>query len=159
MYSPPAAGIDNAAGQYSWTVDSKLGVDAKYGLAISNAANPDVFQYSHPFNIKAADGSNPTVTMTMSQGVKTVVLSSSIPTTTSTPTLNTTTICFNTTTMHNSTTMHKPTTSSSLIKTTQPAVTPTQSSTPLPSPSGAGAHVGASFMAAVGGVAVALFAL
>lgn len=154
-----ATGIDNAAGKYSWDVDSKLGKDAKYGLSISNSANPDVFQYSFPFNIKAAEGNgDSTVTMTMSQGVKTIRLSSSTPTTTSSSSmLNTTT---STTMAHNSTTsIRKPTSTSAILTTTQPPAT-TIESVPSSTPTeGAAAHLGAGVMAAVGGVAVALLAL
>ncbi|KAI3395841.1 hypothetical protein diail_854 [Diaporthe ilicicola] len=46
-----ASGLDNSAGSYAWTVDSALGADATYGLKIIYDSNPEVFQYSFPFQI------------------------------------------------------------------------------------------------------------
>lgn len=50
-----ASGLDNAAGSYSWAVDSTLGSEATYGLKITYDSNPEVFQYSFPFHISKAE--------------------------------------------------------------------------------------------------------
>ncbi|KAG6360903.1 hypothetical protein INS49_011971 [Diaporthe citri] len=53
-----ASGLDNAAGSYSWAVDSSLGADATYGLKIIYDSNPEVFQYSFPFHISKGAASS-----------------------------------------------------------------------------------------------------
>jgi hypothetical protein len=49
-----ASGIQNSANKYSWTVAADLGKAAVYGLIIRDESNPEVFQYSNPFHIKAS---------------------------------------------------------------------------------------------------------
>lgn len=54
-----ASGVANSAEQYQWSVPEDLGDDAVYGLVFKVAGNPDVFQYSQPFKIKAASKAAP----------------------------------------------------------------------------------------------------
>ncbi|KAM3514976.1 hypothetical protein MY11210_001335 [Beauveria gryllotalpidicola] len=71
------ASIDNKDKEYTWDVDASLGDDATYGLRFVWENDDNIVQYSKPFHIKKGDGaSSSTVTMTSSQGVKTVTLSS-----------------------------------------------------------------------------------
>ncbi|ROW10875.1 hypothetical protein VPNG_05289 [Cytospora leucostoma] len=51
-----ADGIDSSIGSYSWTVGSELGDAATYAIKISLNSDPNIFQYSFPFEI-AASGS------------------------------------------------------------------------------------------------------
>ncbi|KAM3555586.1 hypothetical protein ARSEF4850_005922 [Beauveria asiatica] len=71
------ATIDNKDKEYTWNVDASLGDDATYGLRFVWEKDDNVVQYSKPFHIKKGDSAGAsTVTMTSSQGVKTVTLSS-----------------------------------------------------------------------------------
>uniref|UniRef100_A0A1Y1LEZ2 Yeast cell wall synthesis Kre9/Knh1-like N-terminal domain-containing protein n=1 Tax=Photinus pyralis TaxID=7054 RepID=A0A1Y1LEZ2_PHOPY len=76
-----ASGVKNSAESYSWTVDSSLGDKAVYGLVFRYESDPNIFQYSNPFHIKASGNqpsgsSSGSVTITTSHGTKTVTLSS-----------------------------------------------------------------------------------
>ncbi|KAL7909434.1 hypothetical protein GGI35DRAFT_381970 [Trichoderma velutinum] len=48
-----ATGVKNSAKSFVWNVDASLGTQAFYGLIIRTESNPNVFQYSNPFHIKA----------------------------------------------------------------------------------------------------------
>lgn len=52
-----ASGVDNAAGSYTWAVDSSLGSAATYGIKITLDSDSSVFQYSFPFHITAGSSS------------------------------------------------------------------------------------------------------
>lgn len=85
-------GIPNSDEKYSWAVDSSLGAEATYGLVVKLESNPDIFQYSNPFKVKAGNGDGgdggddgkPIYTVTTATGIKTVTLTSCPPSTTST---------------------------------------------------------------------------
>ncbi|KAK7745461.1 hypothetical protein SLS53_002959 [Cytospora paraplurivora] len=49
-----ANGIDSSIGSYSWTVGSELGDAATYAIKISLNSDPNIFQYSFPFEIAAS---------------------------------------------------------------------------------------------------------
>ncbi|OAA67543.1 Cell wall beta-glucan synthesis [Cordyceps fumosorosea ARSEF 2679] len=169
------ATVDNKDQQYTWNVDASLGDDATYGLRFVWEKDDNIVQYSKPFQIKKADGagsSSGTVTVTSSQGVKTVTLSSATTTTTDTPSSSassTTTVVVTSTTTSkpfssstasaNTTVARNTTTSVTLSKTTGLATqTASQTTAATTKPSSAAAHAAGS-IAAVGGIIAALLAL
>ncbi|PTB64459.1 hypothetical protein BBK36DRAFT_1136138, partial [Trichoderma citrinoviride] len=94
-----ATGVKNSAKSFTWNVDSAVAGQNFYGFIFRLESDPNVFQYSNPFHIKAAEvqsssstpaapaktstsgsyGNLPpadTTTVTTSTGVKTVTLAS-----------------------------------------------------------------------------------
>jgi hypothetical protein len=176
-----ASGIKNSANKYSWTVAADLGAANVYGLIIRDESNPEVFQYSNPFHIKASavESSKTTAvstsaaqsssaaadaTTTVHSGAVTVTLSScttsSVPVTTSQPVISTPIVII-------------PSSSAPSVNTTlstKPIVPPTSAFTP-PAPTGpapsaqtppgqSGAAAGSvSFLALIGAAAMAMLTL
>lgn len=152
------ATLNNNAGKYVWDVDAALGDSPLYGLRFVWGADNAIIQYSNQFKIKKAEGASgsSTVTVTSSQGVKTITLSTTTSSTTSTSTTTTTTTHNTTTSAYNSTTITSVTKTSSQPSSTASATT-TQTTVPA-KPSSAAAHLAGS-VAAVGGLVAALLAL
>lgn len=154
--------LNNNALQYTWDVDASLGDDPVYGLKFVWGADNSIVQFSKQFHIKKAEGSgSSTVTMTSSQGVKTITLSSATTTTTTTTSSTTTEVTTssaapNTTVARNSTSTTVTRTTSLVSSTAATSTTPTTIA--KSSPSSAAAHVAGS-VAALGGIVAALLAL
>ncbi|QUC17851.1 uncharacterized protein UV8b_02092 [Ustilaginoidea virens] len=107
-----ASGIKNSANKYTWNVDASLGAEAVYGLVFKLESNSSIFQYSNPFHIRAAakpapSSASQTVTVTQPPGVKTIILSGTIPTSTSSSAAPTSTICTSSTSSTSSTSIYK----------------------------------------------------
>ncbi|KAM3561393.1 hypothetical protein MY1884_002404 [Beauveria asiatica] len=124
------ATIDNKDKEYTWNVDASLGDDATYGLRFVWEKDDNVVQYSKPFHIKKGDSAGAsTVTMTSSQGVKTVTLSSaSTSSSSSSSSISSTIPSTSPSTSSDSSTTTTTTSTSSLTTTTTEVATTTTSS-------------------------------
>ncbi|KAJ6779672.1 hypothetical protein PWT90_02720 [Aphanocladium album] len=149
--------------KYVWNVDASLGADAAYGLRIVLVKDDKVFEWSQPFTIKKADGGDSTVTLTSSQGVKTITISSaSTSTTTSTTTTTTITASNTTTSCTTSSTAratHNTTTVAPTLTTTIGSSQTASQSTPAPTKPTSGAARAAGSVALIGGLVAAMLAL
>lgn len=167
-----ATGVANADGKYSWAVDDSLGAENVYGLVVKLESNPDVFQYSNPFKIKAGkgdsgDSGDTTVIVTTDTGVKTIHLSDcpSTSTTSTTSTTPSSTPSSTPTPTPTSTkkTKSKTTVAPTTIVTSTAVVVPPSTTAPATIPPtetpGAAPRVGAGSLAVLGGLVVAALAL
>jgi hypothetical protein len=176
-----ATGVPNSDEKYSWTVDASLGADAVYGLVFKFESNPEIFQYSQPFHIKAGESTGgETTVVTTHAGVKTVTLTSCPPESTTTapgttvtpdttvtvpvetPTETPSTTLITSTKFENTTSVVIPTPPTTIVQppvpTTEVPPPPPATTTPpaqVPPESGA-ARVGSALFAVVGGVAAVL---
>lgn len=154
-------GYDNSLLKYSWNINPALGTAKAYGIKITLDSDPSKFSYSPLFIIKGNGSSSSssasgtksgdvTSTVTTATGTKTVSISSAPPkstTATSSQTSNQTSTDSATTLL----TTASPTEST-------PAASTTSSASKTASTGGAAA-IGASSLAAVGGIVAALLAL
>jgi hypothetical protein len=178
-----ATGVANSANKYSWTVGADLGDAAVYGLRFKLESNPEIFQYSNPFHIKASASkpdyslpaeSSADVTLTTSEGAVTYTLSSvavtsSAPEVTSTSAVySTPVVTYSSVVIPTSSAVHQ---NSTLISSVKPVVPSTSTSVVVPPPaesssvvtpppaSAASARSVSGALAVVAGLAMAALAL
>lgn len=180
-----ATGVSNDALTYTWSVPSDLGDDAFYGLVFTLESDTSVFQYSNPFSIvkstvvETTATTDATATVTSGSGVKTISLSSQpaytqpAGYTTVVPVYETTTVpCVNSTTpapyvppQQHTTVVYEVPSNQTWSTAVVPVVSTTEGSYPVATtpaatvPASAGVRFGASSIAIVGGLMVAVLAL
>ncbi|KAL8388441.1 hypothetical protein RB595_009242 [Gaeumannomyces hyphopodioides] len=170
-----ASGVEASLGRFEWNVDAAIGGKYKaYGIKIALASDKEVYQWSNPFTVSAAEGSSSTsssvsttkasstsssvtaktdsssVTSTKASVSTTMVLTTSSSIVTSTPIGN-----LSTSATRSATTQVTLITSTSRVSTA-----PGGSSTaPVTVPTGGAVTKGASSIAIIGGLAMAVLAL
>jgi hypothetical protein len=154
------SGIQNSAGKYEWAVGAGLGKDNVYGLTITLEKDTTIFQYSNPFHIKGSKGGS---SSSASSGYSTST-KSGYSTSEATTMTYSTKGPYTTVKPHQNTTMTYPT-GGGVTKTSTSTYnggstpTPTTSRQPSTVPTAGAAHVAAGSLAALGGLAMAVFAL
>ncbi|RKU46053.1 hypothetical protein DL546_002671 [Coniochaeta pulveracea] len=164
---PLATGIDGAAGKYSWEVEKSLGKDKVYGLILALESNKDVFQYSHPFAIKAAaGGASDNASSSSAAPTTTSGSSSSAPSTTDAPSASETvsptgaspiTTDASTATGSSTATVSPVKSMTTSTTTGSASSTANASSTPVAVAGNSAVAKGASSVALLGGLAMAIF--
>lgn len=166
-HSVRVAGIDGAAGKYSWEVEKSLGKDKVYGLILALESNKDVFQYSHPFAIKAAaGGASDNASSSSAAPTTTSGSSSSAPSTTDAPSASETvsptgaspiTTDASTATGSSTATVSPVKSMTTSTTTGSASSTANASSTPVAVAGNSAVAKGASSVALLGGLAMAIF--
>lgn len=172
-----ATGVEASLGRFEWNVDAAIGGKYKaYGIKIALSSDKEVYQWSNPFTVSAAEGSSSTSSVVST--TKTDSTSSSATAKTESSSVATTKASVSTTVV--------PTTSSSIVISTpmgnlSTSATATRSATtqvtlvtstsrassapggsstsPATVPTGGAVAKGASSIAIIGGLAMAVLAL
>lgn len=175
-----ATGVEASLGRFEWNIDAAIGGKFKaYGIKIALASNKETYQWSNPFTISAAEGSSSASSSSSSSPATTTASTSSSAATSKTedasvtttkPTLSSTTIP--TTSSSTSITIPIGNLSTSAVgtggATTQVTLVTSTSRTssaggsatsPATVPTGGAVAKGASSIAIVGGLAMAVLAL
>lgn len=156
-----AAGVDNSDLKYSWKVSSDLGDEKQYGIRITASEDETVYQWSPGFTIKNVSGDDDDDDSDSDDTSTGSATKTKHAASTTSSTMMTTSSSAAETTDKPSTTMAVTTSSSGEDgSSTKTGAAEETSSTPSPVPTdNAASQVGAGAVAALGGVAVALFAM
>lgn len=171
-----ATGVEASLGRFEWNIDAAIGGKFKaYGIKIALASDKETYQWSNPFTISAAEGSSSALsssspaTTTASTSSSAVTSKTDASVTTTKPTLSSTTIP----TTSSSVSITIPignmstavgtggaTTQVTLVTSTSRTSSAGGSATSPPAvPTGGAVAKGASSIAIVGGLAMAVLAL
>jgi hypothetical protein len=174
-----ATGVEASLGKFEWNISPAIGGKYKaYGIKIALASDKETYQWSNPFTISAAEGSSsaassssPATTAASTSSSAATSKTDSVSTTTSKPIYSSTTVPTTsssiaiTTPMGNLSTSAVPTggaaTQVTLVTSTSRASSAAGGSATSPAtvPTGAAVTKGASSIAVVAGLAMAVIAL
>ncbi|KAL8415925.1 hypothetical protein RB596_006489 [Gaeumannomyces avenae] len=168
-----ATGVEASLGRFEWNVDPAIGGKYKaYGIKIALASDKEVYQWSNPFTVSAAEGSSSTSSVvstkaSSSSSSMSVKTDSSSVTSTKATVSSTTVAPITSSTMVISTPIGNLSTSATratssqvtLVTSTSSRAAGTSPTSPVTVPTGAAVTKGASSIAIIAGMAMAVLAL
>ncbi|EJT72769.1 hypothetical protein GGTG_09625 [Gaeumannomyces tritici R3-111a-1] len=171
-----ATGVEASLGRFEWNVDAAIGGKYKaYGIKIALASDKEVYQWSNPFTVSAAVGSSSTSSVVSTKASSSASSSSSMSVktdsssvTSTKATVSSTTVApITSSTMVTSTPIGNLSTSATratssqvtLVTSTSSRAAGTSPTVPVTVPTGGAVTKGASSIAIIAGLAMAVLAL